>query len=102
MTLDDLSNAVKAYGNACVIVVDGASKLKTYEYDTWYASLFGQYEGIWVGKGVADQSTLKIGNIEKEMMGNFKNDMGFAITENIGVLIKLIDFFNKAGDDNEK
>jgi S-DNA-T family DNA segregation ATPase FtsK/SpoIIIE len=102
MILDDLSNAVKAYGKACVIVVDGAPKLKPYEYETWYSSLFGQFEGIWVGKGVSDQSTLRIGNVEKEMMGNYKNDMGFVITENVGVLIKLIDFFNKAGDNNEK
>ena len=100
--LEQLTKLIKKYENISMIIVDDAGKIKNFIYENWYKEIFTSSEGVWVGKGVSEQTTIKITNINKEMLKEIKNNMGYLISENNGTLIKLIDFITKnEGDKNE-
>ncbi|MEE3344110.1 MAG: type VII secretion protein EssC [Bacilli bacterium] len=94
-------NKVKRYGKISVVIVEETKRLKKYEYEDWYSNFFSAGNGIWVGNGAGDQSILKIDNYNKEMQGNYKNNMGFLISEGEATLIKLLDFITEE-DNNGK
>lgn len=83
-----------------IVLVDAANKIKNYGYESWYTSSFSSSDGIWVGKGIADQNIFKIGTIKKEYLEEFKNDYGIIINDSSLTVTKLIDF--DRNDDNEK
>ena len=74
-------------------------KLKEYQYESWYTSIFGSGNGIWIGKGVTDQSVLKTSAYNKEMQLPYKNDMGYYIIDGDAILVKYIDFITSDKDD---
>ncbi len=98
----ELLKSIKAYEKFSIIIVDDASKLKSYTFESWFTSIFSISEGIWIGRGIADQNVLRVSSITKEMMADYKNDMGYYISENIGTLCKWIDFVSSEGKENEK
>ena len=97
--LEKLTTNLKKYEHIGLIIVDEASKIKQYNYDNWFTGTFNIGNGIWIGRGVSDQNLLQLSSITKEMTKNIKNDMGYAIIDNLGTLIKLIDFISKEEED---
>ncbi|MDO4962585.1 MAG: type VII secretion protein EssC [bacterium] len=97
--LEDLFNLIKKYEKINVIIVDEASKIKDFSYEFWFKNLFSFDNCIWVGKGLGDQSLLRLSNYSKEISLNYNNDMGFYISDGECTLIKLLDFISK--DDNQ-
>ena len=102
MKLTDFIKKIKEYEKITIILVEGTSKLKKYAFEAWYTEVFVNTDGIWVGKGVSNQNVIQLTGVNKEMMQNFKNNMGYIIQENVGTLIKLIDFDNEGGKDDGK
>ena len=100
--LNNLSNLAKKSENVCIIIADDQKKLKAIKFDEWFKDIFSINDGIWVGKGASDQSLFSLGGITKEMMQNYKNDMGFLISESSGTLCRLIDFFTVEDDEEKK
>lgn len=100
--IQDLVKIIKEYEKISMIVVDDASKLKSYTFETWFTSIFSTSDGIWVGRGIADQNVLRISSITKEMTADYKNDMGYFVSENLATLVRLIDFESKEGEEDEK
>ena len=95
-------SVIKQYEHISIIGIDDANKIKSFAYETWFKELYNTNDGIWIGKGIVDQSAIKLNNINREMSKDIKNNMGYLITENSGELIKLIDFITKdEGDNNE-
>ena len=94
---------LKKYEKIGIIVVDDTNKLKAQQYETWFSSNFSTSDGIWIGRGVSD-SLLRLSTIEKEMMKDIKNNMGYFIQEGMATKIKFIDFISTEndGDDNEE
>ena len=58
------------------------------------------YPGIIIGKGVQDQSFLRVDGYSKELDIPIKEDFGFYIQDGEYELIKLIDYYAK-DDENE-
>ncbi len=93
--MNELIRLIKKYENIYLIVAETASKLKNYMFEEWFTKTFNLNEGIWLGKGITDQTLLRISNITKEMTKEYDGDMGYIINEGVPVLSKLIDFINK-------
>ena len=91
----------KKYDNAHIIITDDVLKLKKYSFEKWYTDNFYTTEGIYVGKGVTDQTTLKISNYNPELMKPYKNNIGFHIVEGSYKIVKLIEF-ERNGDDKDE
>ena len=101
--LNDLLDLIKIMDTVNIIAVDDAVKLKNVQFEEWFRASFNANDGIWIGKGVGEQSFFHVNNIIKEMFDDIKNDMGYYVSENRGYLCKMIDFISQKGDDeNEK
>lgn len=96
--LENLIKNIKKYEKINITIVEEVKKLKEYIYESWYTSIFGHGNGLWVGKGVTDQSVLKTSAYNKEMQLPYKNNMGFYIIDGDAILVKYIDFITKDKD----
>lgn len=98
----ELTKLVKEYEKIGMVLVDDASKIKSLVFETWFTGVFSVNDGIWIGKGLSDQNVLHLSNITKEMTKDYKNDMGYVVSESTGTLCKLIDFISGEEDLDEK
>ena len=87
--------------NLKIIIVDDASKLKSYQYEEWIKTAFASGDGIWIGNGITEQTIFKITTMTKEMTHKINNEMGYIVTENTPYLCKLINFI-KVDDTNQE
>ena len=99
---EKLINAIKLTGTSRIIIVDDASNMKTYVYEKWFNKNFDTSDGIWIGKGISDQSVFKLGMLKREFMQDITNNYGMYIQEKSPTIIKLIDFYRKEVDENGK
>ena len=97
--IDNLMDKIKKYEKISVVLIEDAQKLKNYNFDSWFKSIFSQNDGLWIGKGMSDQQIFKYSNYSKEMTSDYKNDMGYFINESTAELCKIIDFFPEKGDE---
>ncbi len=95
-------SAIKEYDHTALIIVDSASKIKAWAFEAWFTKTFSVSDGIWVGKGMSDQSLFRTTSMDKSMSVNYPNDMGFVINEGYTSLVKLIDFTNHTGGQDEQ
>ena len=95
--LKTIFNLIKEYEKIGVIIVDDASKIKNIMYENWF-EIFDVTNGLWIGKGIMEQSLLRISNIYKDMKEEIKNDMGYIVKDGTTTLCKLIDFINREGE----
>ena len=93
--INDLFNEVKKSERIHVVINDDQNQIKSLSYEEWFKNLFSINDGLWIGKGVSDQSLIRITTITKEMREDLKNNMGYLINENYGTLVKLIDFVSE-------
>jgi len=80
------------------IFVDNVDKLKKLEYDNWYRSIVNASQGIWLGNGIADQFTLKLVKVGKELYQEVGNDFGYNVKRGIPTLVKLINDEDSEGE----
>ena len=92
--LTKLLELMKKYEKINMIIVETSNQMKPYIYETWFTQNFNASDGIWIGKGLSDQALLRISNVSKEMTLDYKNDMGYIVSEGSGTLVKLIDYFD--------
>ena len=88
-----------------MIICDSGKALKSLDYDTWYSDIKNATDGIWIGRGFADQQNFRISKVTKEMSANYANNYGWYISESSAELMKVIEFnetLNKGGDDDEE
>lgn len=98
--LESFIKALKDYEKISLIIVEEASKIKQFVFEPWFNGTFSVNDGIWIGKGMADQSLFHLTTVTREMMQELKNDMGYFISESSATLCKWIDFVTK--DEEEK
>jgi len=96
-----LIDKLKKYENISLIIVDDAAKLKQLEFESWFRGTFSVNDGIWIGRGITDQSLLHVSSLTKEMTLNYKNDKGYLVSENQAILVKWIDFITSKEEKNE-
>ena len=98
--LENLFKKIKKYEKIGVVILEDATKIKNYIYDDWF-SIFNLNDGLWIGKGMSDQSVFKYSNYTKEMTYDYKNDMGFYINEGTATLCKVLNFYPIEGEEDE-
>lgn len=96
-----LVNIIKQYENYSIIIVDAANKIRDFLYEPWYSGSFNTGNGVWIGKGASDQNIFQLSGMNRDVMGEYKNDMGFLFYDGNATLCKMIDFIEDDGDKNE-
>ena len=100
--LNEFIKKVKEYEKMGIVIVDDASKIKQYAFETWFNGTFSINDGIFIGRGVSDQNLLHLSTVTREMSKDIKNDMAYLISEGYATLFKTIDFISEEGDSFEK
>jgi len=93
---------IKEYEKISVIIVDDASKIKQYAFESWFNGTFSTNDGIFIGRGISDQNLLHLSTVTREMSKDIKNDMAYLINEGYTTLFKTIDFISEEGEVDEK
>lgn len=102
--IEKLLNAIKTAENSNMIFCDSSKNLKAMDMDLWFSKIKNNTDGIWIGKGFAEQQNFRLSRITKEMSADYKNNFGFFINESNAELIKVLEFnnLNREGDENEE
>ena len=83
-----------------VVLIDAPTTIKAMAFEVWLKSNIDATNGIWVGKGITEQSVFKTsGASYRELSVMINNDMGFVIKDEMPILVKLIEVKN--GEDVE-
>ncbi len=93
--LTEFTKKIKEYEKISIIAIDDVSKLKQFAYEPWFSTTFNLNDGIFIGRGVTDQSLIHLSNVTREMTKEIKNDMAYQIVESFATLCKTIDFISK-------
>lgn len=102
-TIQKLMDQAREKENVRVVVIDDAPKIKQYAFEQWFSKNFSTSDGIWIGKGIADQNIFKVSGIKKEDLISISNTFGYFVSDGSIENVKLIDFTKKAiGDEDEK
>ena len=89
--LEDLLGLITARENSSVIVCEDINKLKAHNFDAWFTSnMVGN--GLYIGNGIANQTTLKVNNYSNELSKDFKNDIIFNVSDGVYELAKKLEF----------
>ena len=88
--------------NTYMLIIDAAKNLKGVEYDGFYGKIKNNTDGLWIGRGIQDQSVFRINKIVKEKSSE-DIDYGYIISDGDCSKVKLISFsdFKIEDDDNE-
>ena len=98
---ENIIGLMKKTDNLKVIILDDVTKIKTLVYETWYTNTFSNSDAIWIGRGIMDQSLIKI-NYNKELNKAISLDYGINVKEGLGTIIKLIDFYEHRSDEEDE
>ena len=93
--VEELGNLIKENENAFLIGIADTGSLSDFTYESVASATINDYPGIFIGKGVQDQSFLKVDSYAKELEAPIKENFGFYIQDGEFELIKLIDYFTK-------
>lgn len=61
------------------VLVDTADQFKTYEYNEWYKTAITKNNGIWLGSGLSDQTTIKVTRMPKDRKKDYGDNYGYVI-----------------------
>ena len=77
--------------NSSVIICEDINKLKAHNFDGWFTNNFVG-NGLYIGNGLASQTTLKVNNYTNELSKDFKNDIVFNVSDGVYEIAKKIEF----------
>lgn len=85
-----LLEKAEPYYNIRFIFCDNPKALSTYSSMPWYKKHISDINGVWVGDGIADQYTLRIGKLTNSMYSEIPPHYGYLVKRGKPVLMKLI------------
>lgn len=88
-----LSN-LKNKKNIHVVIIDGVSRIKAYEYEEFYRSSVQPTYALWIGSGISDQFTIKSSTYNKITRSLLEPEFGFSVNKGTAILIKILDFYS--------
>ncbi len=101
-TFENLIDSANVVQTIKFIFIDTIDKFKKIEYDNWYKAINKNNQGIWIGNGIADQYTLKLSKITRELQEDVEKGFGYVVKRGIPVLTKfLTDESGYEGDEYE-
>ena len=90
LKIGELKKKLKALDNSGIIFIDNGFNLKKMAFEGWYNELVINTNGIWIGRGVSEQSVIKMGEFNKKYSAKITNDFAWYFKNGEGTLIKLI------------
>ena len=82
------------------ILVDSIDKIKKYEYDLWYKAVVSGNDGIWIGKGVSEQFSIKISKQTSALYEEIPDNFGYSIVKGVPTLIKFLEDYQDSADED--
>ena len=87
-------NLLVEYGNTIqtikFIFIDTIDVFKKIEYDNWYKGVVKNNQGIWIGNGIANQYSLKINRITRDLQEEIPSGFGYLVKRGIPSLTKFL------------
>ncbi|MGN1371406.1 MAG: type VII secretion protein EssC [Candidatus Coprovivens sp.] len=102
LILDSLTKEIKKSNSVKLLVIDGIRGIKTVDTDMWYTNIKNTYEGLWIGRGLAEQTSIRLAERSNELSRIINNKHGYNIVDQIPRFIKLINFSTEAIDGTEE
>ncbi len=99
--VEELFMNIKKQENSKIIFCDSTKNLKALDLDSWYSKVKNNTDGIWIGKGFGEQQNFRVSKITKEMTASYPNNFGFCLKESNAELIKVIEFNDLLGLEEE-
>ena len=96
--LVELGNITKTIS---FILIDSIDFFKKIEYDNWYKGVSKNMQGIWIGNGIANQYTLKIAKVTRELQDDIDRGFGYIVKRGIPTLTKMLTDIYGYGSDND-
>lgn len=90
---EDLFTKSQNLGLVNYVIIDSTDKIKKIEYDNWYKSYVNNNQGIWIGNGIADQFSLKISNVTKELRQEIGDNFCYVVKRGKPELVKYVEEF---------
>ena len=96
--LVELGNITKTIS---FILIDSIDFFKKIEYDNWYKGVSKNMQGLWIGNGIANQYTLKIAKVTRELQDDIDRGFGYIVKRGIPTLTKMLTDIDGYGSDND-
>ena len=91
--LATLFKEIKKDETSRIIACDGTKGMKATDMELWYTPVRNISDGIWIGRGFADQQQyLKASNSPRDTPNEIKSNYGYCVTDQFATLMKCIDF----------
>lgn len=81
---------IKDLGIYHLVIIDNTDKLKQQAYEQWYRDSIDTTNGVWLGNGVLDQSTLKLAMSPRELRDELELGFGVLVFKGKPYVIKLL------------
>lgn len=89
--LEKFINGIKDSSNCYLLICDSEKNIKSCEFETWFNKAKNNQDGIWIGRGVNEQTLIKISNYQKSNT-EINNSFGVSIRDTIPKIFKAINF----------
>ncbi len=89
--LEKFINGIKNSSNCYLLICDSEKNIKSCEYETWFNKAKNNQDGIWIGRGVNEQTLIKISSYQKNNT-DINNSYGISIKDTSLKVFKLINF----------
>lgn len=95
LNIESLFKNVKDLNLINYIFIDSIDKLKKLEYDSWYKDCVNNNFGIWIGNGIADQFSLKVNNVTRELRQEIGDNFCYVVKHGKPELVKYVEQFEE-------
>ena len=97
---NELLENAKQSGKYCFIIVDKPNKIEEHGFDSWYENNISSGNGIWIGKGIENQTLISTNFNADGLINDCDNSFGYYVENGDTVFIKLLGM-KEDGDTDE-
>ena len=93
----------KEWKRLSFIFIDSVSSVSKLEYESWYKTTVNPNQGIWIGDGANNQSTIRITKNTRILNEDYSTEYGCVVLKGRPSIVKFIDLedFHEGGEGNE-
>ena len=82
-----------------IVILDTVQNFKKLEYENWYKTTVTNNRGIWLGNGIADQFTIKLSKIARELREPIDQSFGYVVKNGAATLVKVVNYQDDIKED---
>ena len=99
--IDGFFKEIKKSEHSNLILCESTKGFKSLDFESWYTPVKNGTDGIWIGKGFAEQQNFRVSKITKEMSIKYSNSYGYCLKESSPELMKVIEFNESLNQEDE-